>query len=223
MKHAPTDARNQFKQIAWPFMEDLLRVARLLTHNGVEAEDLVQDSLLKAWRAFSSFRKGTDIRSWLLTILRRTHIDHLRYNGRHLHCLSLDNSATSSQDPASMPVPSELDMRWADEPTLMEQFGDQEMIDALRSLPQDIRWTVLLVHVEQLDHDQAAAIMEVPVGTVKSRAFRGRQMLKKHLAEASVRIVMSDGECAWCQCPIEQCSPMVDCSPTEPCPVGCAS
>jgi len=218
MNLTPTDSRDQFKKAAWPFMEDLLRTARFLTRDTIEAEDIVQDSLLKAWRAFGTFRKGTDIRAWLLTILRRTHIDHMRANGRHVHCLSLDHDATSSPESTSSPEPVELDERWHDAHQMMEQFDDEAITEALRSLPDDIRWTVLLVHVEQLDQDQAAGIMGVPVGTVKSRAFRGRQMLKKWLNDAATSVVASDGECVWREAPSERCSPDIICLPVEPCP-----
>ena len=223
MKHAPTDNRESFKRVAWPFLPDLLRTARFLTRNSTEAEDLVQDSFLKAWRAFGSFREGTDIRAWLLTILRRTHIDHLRANGRHVHCLSLDQDAASLPESASTPAPKDLDGRWSDDRQMVEQFGDETIVEALRSLPEDIRWTVLLVHVEQLDQNQAAAIMGVPVGTVKSRAYRGRQMIKKWLMDTAASMPTTDRECVWCKVPEEQCSPEVLCSHAEPCPATCAS
>ena len=218
-----TDGQDQFKKIAWPFLADLLRVARILTRDAFEAEDLVQDSLLKAWRAFGSFRMGTDIRAWLLTILRRTHIDHLRYNGRHVTSFSLEDDSSLPPAEVAAPPPDDLDERWNDAHRMMEQFDDADITEALRALPDDIRWTILLVHVEQLDHEQAAAIMEVPVGTVKSRAFRGRRLLKKWLTEAASSRTISDDQCDWCEAPRDQCSPEVSCSPSQPCPAACAT
>lgn len=205
---APTDARDRFKKVAWPFVEHLLRTARFLTHDMAEAEDLVQNSILKAWRAFGSFRKGTDVRAWLLTILRRTHIDHLRHNTRRPECQATTDDVASS---TSAPTPTELDQRWGDARLMMEQFDDDEITDALRALPDEIRWTVLLVHVEQLDHEKAAAVMGVPVGTVKSRAYRGRQMLKKWLTEVASSQPAPAAERIYYRRPRELGSPAVDC------------
>ncbi len=217
---APIDARDRFKKIAWPFLEHLLRTARFLTRDLVKAEDLVQDSLLKAWRAFDTFREGTDVRAWLLTIMRHTRIDQLRHSARCAECQSLDDEGASS---TIAPTPAELDQRWTDSRLMMEQFDDDVIAEALRALPSEIRWTVLLVHVEQLDQEQAAAIMGVPVGTVKSRAYRGRQMIKKWLTQVIPSHQPPVAARVRSQAPREICSPVIDCPATNPCPVACAT
>lgn len=219
MSLTPTEGREQFKKVAWPFLENLLRTARFLTRDAADAEDLVQDSVLKAWRSFESFRVGTDIRAWLLTILRRTHIDHVRHNGRHAEC-SLEGDAPS---PTTSPTPAELDERWTNSRSMMEQFDDEEITEALRALPDDIRWTILLVHVEQLHHEQAAAIMGVPVGTVKSRAYRGRQMLKKWLTEGALSQRTPVAERVQSYGPRQTYPPAAERPAANPCPLVCAS
>ena len=138
----PEQATQRFYDLAWPHLAAVLRTARVLTGNSADAEDLAQETMLKAFRSIDRFREGTDARAWLMTILRRTRIDRLR--------------ASSSS-------------------------AGTIVIDALRGLPEEIRWTLLLVDVEGMDHAEAAEILRVPVGTIKSRTHRGRAMLREAL------------------------------------------
>ncbi|MBT8206971.1 MAG: sigma-70 family RNA polymerase sigma factor, partial [Acidimicrobiia bacterium] len=173
---------DRFKRLCWPAVSALLRAARFLTWNEEDAEDLVQDTMLKALRAIDSFEDGSDVRAWLMTIMRRTQIDRVRAECRRIDCLPLDDDAAVDRgdDP---PVP-ELDKDWSDPEGLLEQFEDADIVTALRSLPDAIRWTLLLVDVKGLGHQQAAEILGVPEGTVKSRAYRGRRMLCATLGES---------------------------------------
>lgn len=204
----------RFREAAWPFMADLLRVALILTRHRNEAEDLVQETFLKAWRAFDTFATGTNAKAWLMTILRHTNIDRMRSDGRHVRCVELEDDTTAPQNSAS--GPDELDRKWASPRRLLEDLSDEILVRTLQTLPQEIRWTVLLVHVEQLDHEQAAAILHVPVGTVKSRAHRGRQMLRERLPQ------IATAHCGWCEGPADQCDSNVACSELIPCPSTCA-
>lgn len=207
------DREKKFKEIAWPFMADLLRVAILLTRNHGEAEDLVQETFLKAWRAFDTFETETDAKAWLMMILRHTQIDHVRSGNRRVRCFELSENANASK-PCEADS-GELDRRWANPQKMMEDFSDERLVRALKRLPEEILWTVLLVHVEQLDHRQAAAILRIPVGTVKSRAHRGRRMLMEQLdQQASTR-------CHCCGVPTEQCAADAACSALAPCPTIC--
>lgn len=144
-----------------------------------EADDLAQDTMLKAFRAVDQFAAGTDARAWLLTILRNSRVDRLRSKAAH-KTVSLDALAGEPDveqerhepRPHSSPaVPSEI----------LEQFSDKEVIDSLQELSEDMRWTLLLIDVEGLDHAEAAEILQVPVGTIKSRAHRGRLLLRDRL------------------------------------------
>ena len=168
--------------MAWPHLPVLLRTGRYLTRNDVAADDLVQETMLKALRFIDSYEDGGDMRAWLMTILRRTHVDLWRANRRHAEQVSLDAAGELEQAlDGESDDGGRFDDRWRDPEQLLERFEDTTVIQALKTLPEEIRWTLLLVDVEQLDHAQAAEILDVPVGTVKSRAFRGRRMLRDRL------------------------------------------
>lgn len=170
----------RFKRLAWPHLAMVLRMARHLTRHDQQAEDLAQETMMKAMRAIDSYQEGTDIKAWLMTILRRAHIDALRSNQRHAHTLSLEQVEMEPAQVASEQAGA-FDDKWSDPAALLDRFGDQEIIDALGELPEEIRWTLLLVDVEQMDQADAATILQVPVGTIKSRAHRGRAMLRDRL------------------------------------------
>ena len=157
----------------------VLRTARFLTHNHAEADDLAQETLVKAFKAISQFDTATNAKGWLSAILRNSWIDQLRASGRHAPIMSLNGE---QHDPADESAPEHLSDT-GDPVALLEQFSDAQMIGALREIPEEIRWTLLLVDVESLDHAQAAEILQIPEGTVKSRAYRGRRMLREKLGK----------------------------------------
>lgn len=177
------DAIARFNEWIWPHRALVLRTARLLV-GPQDAEDLAQEALMRAFAGISSFtprEDGTGVKAWLLRILRNTHIDRARHRARRI-----DDTADL---PAALVAPATVTetphVVLADFDALLQQFSDTQLIDALQSLPHDIAWTLILVDVEELDHAAAAELLEVPVGTVKSRAFRGRQMLRDALVHRS--------------------------------------
>jgi RNA polymerase sigma-70 factor (ECF subfamily) len=176
----------RFRRIAWSYLPVLLRTANYLTRNQHAAEDLVQEAMLRALKNIGSFEEGTNAKAWLLTILRHTHIDLYRSQGKHSQAVSLEAAGAASWAAADG-AEDGGDRRWEAPDDLLERFEDGQIIAALKALPQDIRWTLLLVDVEQLDHVEAAEILDVPVGTIKSRAHRGRAMLKTRLVQAADR------------------------------------
>lgn len=189
---------DRFHRLAWPQMSTLLRTAGYLTRDPHAAEDLVQETMIRAMKNMASFEDGTDIRAWLMTIMRRTHIDLYRADRKHRAVLSLE-----AADGLRITLPDERDTgvyddQWDKPEELLERFGDEVVVLALKTLPEDIRWTLLLVDVEQMDHADAASILNVPVGTIKSRAHRGRAMLRDrlHLHAASIGVTarMSEGD-----------------------------
>ena len=183
-------AQRRFYEALWPHMPAVLRTAHILCGgNTAEAEDLAQETMLKAYRAIDQYRDGTDARAWLLTILRHSRVDRIRSMAASAGTLRLEDLA---QDHAGRPDFKEVDRNAvAENPeVVLEQFSDAEVIRALTSLPEEIRWTLLLVDVEGLDQNEAANILHVPVGTIKSRAHRGRTMLRGALQpSAKGRIV----------------------------------
>jgi RNA polymerase sigma-70 factor (ECF subfamily) len=175
-----SSANQRFYELLWPHLTQVLRLARILTGDANDADDLAQETMLKAFRSIDQFQPGTDARKWLTAILRNARIDRLRASARQerdvsLDQLELDPPATASdEEPAFEP---------GDDPQqILTAFSDQEMIDALQRLPEEIRWTLLLVEVEGLTQEDAAGLLDVPVGTIKSRAHRGRAMLRQALA-----------------------------------------
>jgi RNA polymerase sigma-70 factor (ECF subfamily) len=166
------DPNKRFYDELWPHAATLLRTAEVLCRRRGDAEDLVQEALLKAFRSLDSFQRGTNAKAWLMTILRHAHLDRVRQReGKQtisLDSLEGDVPATDAADQFSS---SDFD-------SLLERFEDEQLIAALRDLPPEICWTLLLVEVEGLSHAEASEILGVPVGTVKSRTFRGRTMLR---------------------------------------------
>jgi RNA polymerase sigma-70 factor (ECF subfamily) len=176
----PSAMEHPFLTLAGPHLACLLRTARYLTRDAGEAEDLVQETLARALRSFEQFRPGTNVQAWLLAILRHLRIDRIRAAGIRQGTVSLDDLP---DEPAAGPAQDPLDpaLATADPQAVLEQFSDQQVIAALRALPEEIRWTLLLVDVEGLEVKEAAGVLDVPVGTIKSRAHRGRAMLRERL------------------------------------------
>ena len=167
------------------YAPQLLAVAQSFATEAQEAEDLVQETMLKAMRFMDSYQDGTDVQAWLMTILRRTHIDLLRAGRKHARDVSIEGAdlalATEDQADPGAGQPGHFDDQWDHPEELLGRLEDQTVVEALSALPREIRWTLLLVDVEQMAHTQAAAVLEVPVGTIKSRAHRGRRMLRDRL------------------------------------------
>jgi len=171
------DATQRFYSLVWPERAAVLRVAQLLTGDSAAADDLAQETLLKAFKKLDTFRHGSNARGWLLTILRHTHIDRMRAAASepgvslsHIH-----------EEPAAESASDAEEFSGANPETILAAFSDQQIIGALRKLPQEIRWTLLLVDVEGLSQKESAEVLQVPVGTIKSRVHRGHFMLRDGL------------------------------------------
>jgi RNA polymerase sigma-70 factor (ECF subfamily) len=176
---AKFSATEQFYEWVWPHRAVVLRAAQIQTGNAAEAEDLAQETLLKAFKAIGSFKAGTNVKAWLMTILRNTRIDRLRTAAGSAKHASLDELSVDPQSPA---MAEETDpSAWNNPAEMLAEFADAEVIAALNQISEDLRWTLLLVDVEQMDHRQAAEILDVPVGTVKSRVHRGHAALRTAL------------------------------------------
>jgi RNA polymerase sigma-70 factor (ECF subfamily) len=174
-------ATRRFYALVWPQRAAVLRLAQVLTGNAAEAEDLAQETLLKAFTGIGRF-DGANVRAWLTRILRNARIDRLRSAGQAAKMVSLDAIELDVEDGRQ-----ELE-QWSNPQEILNAFSDQEMIRALQGLPEEIRWTLLLVDVEGHDQAEAAELLEVPVGTIKSRAHRGRAMLRQALLPAAKQL-----------------------------------
>jgi len=177
-----TDSQiERFERLAWPLLPVLLRAAQCMTHRDDQAEDLVQETMIKAMRAIDRFEEGSDMKAWLLTIQRRTFIDLYRSQKHQRAERSLSDDTVPEPADDAGHTAGEFDEQWDQPEQLLNRFDDEQIVEALRSLPDEIRWTLLLVDVEQLGQRQAAEVLDVPSGTIKSRAHRGRGMLRDKL------------------------------------------
>lgn len=167
-----------FDRYVVPEMEVLLRVARSLTGRGADAEDLVQDTLLRAYNSIDRF-DGRHPRAWLLTILRNTHINR---NRRRRPVLLDDQDATLERLAATAGT---TDGETPEGLVVGAEF-DAVISDALNSLPERYRQVVTLVDVEGLNYAEAAEALAVPVGTVMSRLHRARSRMRQRLAAAGL-------------------------------------
>jgi RNA polymerase sigma-70 factor (ECF subfamily) len=170
------DAGARFEQYVVPELEVLYRVARSLNRNDADAEDLVQDTLLRAYRAIDRF-DGRYPRAWLLTILRNANINRAR---KKQAVLLDDPDATferTEAPPGQSSQPEEL---------VVEPLFDAVVEDAYRALPVPFRQVVDLVDLNGLAYAEAAEVLDIPVGTVMSRLHRARKRIREHLAANGV-------------------------------------
>jgi RNA polymerase sigma-70 factor (ECF subfamily) len=167
----PATDDTAFERYVLPEIEVLLRVAHSLTRNHAEAEDLVQDTLLRAYRGIDGF-DGRHPRAWLLTILRNTHIN--RNRRRRPELLRDPDAATDRMISAA-----------SDERTdaVVDDEVDVEIIRALESLDEPFRRVVELVDIDGLSYAEAAEVLDVPVGTVMSRLHRARSRIRDRLVK----------------------------------------
>jgi RNA polymerase sigma-70 factor (ECF subfamily) len=170
------ESTKRFYDLVWPQRATVLRVAQILCGSAADGEDLAQETLLKAFKAIDTFREGTDAKAWLLAILRNARVDRLRARGAIPETVSLGQLDWDAAQPEQVET-----LLWENPEEILNSFSDAQVISALQRLPEDIRLTLLLVDVEQLRHEEAATILLVPVGTIKSRTHRGRSMLREAL------------------------------------------
>jgi RNA polymerase sigma-70 factor (ECF subfamily) len=171
--------REEFEALALEHFDALYNTAMRLTRNPGEAQDLVQETFLKAYRFFHRFEPGTNIKAWLFTILRNTYINAYRKASRQQQQVDFDQVAPFYAAPS---VPSEWTSRGATEEMLHHLVQD-DVKRALEALPDEYRMVVLLSDLEDFAYKEIADIVGCPVGTVMSRLFRGRRLLRKSLAE----------------------------------------
>ncbi len=161
-----------------PFMASLFSTARRLTGNQADAEDLVQETYLRAYRSYERFEAGTNLRAWLFRIMTNAHINRYRAKQRRVEESELD-------DLEDLYLYRRLGTREglgrSAEDELMDTFSEAEVVSAVEALPEVYRMAVLLADVEGFAYKEIAEILDVPIGTVMSRLHRGRKQLQKQL------------------------------------------
>jgi len=174
------ERRKTFESEALPHLDSVYRVALRLARDEAQADDLTQETMLKAYRSWHQYKSGTNARAWLLTILRHTFINEYRRSKRAGVTVDIGEIEGFSVFHDVQDVDPEG--------TFFNQIVDDEVIRAIDSLPDEFRETLVLSDVEQLSYAEIADVTGVPVGTVKSRLFRARQALQKMLYDYAVEM-----------------------------------
>jgi RNA polymerase sigma-70 factor, ECF subfamily len=158
-----------FEAAAMPHLADLYRSARYLVRNSTDAEDLVQEVYLEAWKSFHRFEAGTNCRAWLFKIMFHR-LSHLR------------RQLVKTSKVVLFASPAEQENVVA-EPPVPQDIRDDDILLALEKLPMEFREVVLMADVEDFSYKEIAGMLKIPLGTVMSRLSRGRRLLREALAD----------------------------------------
>jgi RNA polymerase sigma-70 factor (ECF subfamily) len=178
---APT-SKQEYERLLKPLMRIAFGVALHLTRNRDDAEDLVQETAIQAFRAFSTFQPGSHFKAWFLRILTNLFLNKVRKKQREPDVASLDDApdlylytqvtlsgwTKGNQDPAKQ---------------ILERIGTEQMVAAIAALPEEFRIVAALYFVEEMAYQEIADILNCPLGTVRSRLHRGRKLLQRSLWE----------------------------------------
>ena len=173
--------RRRFQRDALPLLDSLYAGALRMTRNPADAEDLVQETMLRAYRSFDRFEPGTNLKAWLFRIMTNAYINTYRKRQREPLKVSQDDiedfdlyQELKNHDPAYSATPESI---------VLDNLLDSDIIQAIDDLPEQFRMAVILSDLEGFTYAEMADIMDVPMGTVMSRLHRGRKALQKRLLD----------------------------------------
>ena len=184
---ASSKERRGFEEEALPHLDAVYRFALRLSGAPDQADDLVQETFLRAYKSWGQYTKGTAAKSWLFTICRNVFLRRRERGQRHDEIVAENVAPTG-------PGPNPINPVWVSvlgvdpEGDFFESIVDERITEAIEALPEEYRTAVVLSDLEGLPYAEIAELMEVPVGTVKSRLFRGRRQLQKVLYEYAVEM-----------------------------------
>ena len=171
----------RFQRDALPLLDSLYGAALRMTRNPADAEDLVQETMLRAYRSFDRFEPGTNLKAWLFRILTNAYINAYRKKQREPQKVSQDQiedfdlyQELKDHDPDLARTPENI---------VLDSLVDSDILEAIEDLPEQFRLAVVLSDIEGFSYAEMAEIMDVPMGTVMSRLHRGRRALQKRLWE----------------------------------------
>jgi len=173
------DDKRRFQEEALPLLDSLYGGALRMTRNPADAEDLIQETMLRAYRSFNRFEPGTNLKAWLFRIMTNAYINTYRKKQREPQKVSQDEvedfdlyRELKDHDPQFSVTPETI---------VLDGLVDSDITDAIEDLPEQFRLAVILSDVEGFSYAEMAEIMDVPMGTVMSRLHRGRKALQKRL------------------------------------------
>jgi len=174
-----TEARDRvrFEEEALELADQVYRVARRLVRTKEEAEDLMQETYARAFRSWRSYTPGTNLRAWLLRILTNLNIDRGRRQQRTPDIQPMEEGDYFLYNKLA-------ESEGSDEDRVIDRLSQNDIVDALAEVPHDFRDVIVLVDIGDFSYQEAAQILDIPIGTVMSRLHRGRRILKGQLAES---------------------------------------
>jgi RNA polymerase sigma-70 factor (ECF subfamily) len=190
---ASQEDRARFEEMVNAHLDSLYGSALRLTRNRAAAEDLVQDTFLKAWRSFHTFQTGTNARAWLYKILMNAYIDTYRKTSREPELVDQEDvgdfylyaRAQESEEYRREGDPEEI---------LLSKIMDADVKSALEQVPEPFRAAVILADLEEFSYREIAEILDIPIGTVMSRLYRGRRHLQRLLWDYAKRAGYVNGD-----------------------------
>jgi RNA polymerase sigma-70 factor (ECF subfamily) len=185
-KGPPHDRTEEFEEVALPYLDALFNLALNLTRNRKDAEDLVQEAYLRAFRFFGSYQPGTHIKAWLFRILRNTFINRYRAakaRPEEVDFDKIDGVYEKMVEDDFLRGHGSVDP----EEAVMVGVPDEEIQEAMVALPEEYRSVVIMALVEELSYKEIASALAIPLGTVMSRLHRGRKQLQGALLEYAKR------------------------------------
>lgn len=170
--------QEDFNEEILPHLDAMYNFALRLTSDPNDAEDLVQDTIVKAYRFFSSYEKGTNAKAWLFRILKNSYINNYRKKSKQPNQVDYDEVATFYET-----IRDERTDTSDLEDKMYRELIDDDISAALEELPEDFRTVVLLCDVEGFTYEEIANMLDVPIGTIRSRLHRGRNLLRSQLMD----------------------------------------
>lgn len=182
LTHTEITKQQDFNREVIPHLDALYNFALRLTSDPNDAEDLVQDTIVKAYRFFNSYEKGTNAKAWLFRILKNSYINTYRKNSKKPQEVDYDEISTFYETiRAERTETSDL------EDKMFRELIDDDLANALDAIPEDFRTVVLLCDVEEFTYEEISNMLDVPIGTIRSRLHRGRNLLKDQLFEYAAK------------------------------------
>jgi RNA polymerase sigma-70 factor (ECF subfamily) len=177
-KSPTTQKQREFNAEAVPHMDFLYNYALRMTFNAADAEDLVQETYLKAFRFWDSYEQGTNIRAWLFRIMKNAYINRYRKEKKEPEKVEYQEVENFYNNVREGGIESSDTQE-----TLFNNLLEDDVATAIADLPEDFRTVVILCDIEELTYEEVAEFVDCPIGTVRSRLHRGRKLLRDKLLE----------------------------------------